>query len=94
MCGCKNIIIGYHDNQSSLHTPEGKLVDIDNCILDEIKELWDFGITTYESCCGHNLVKGYISVDDKSIWKMVALGYKPYCGIFGKRKDMFLSKTV
>lgn len=78
MCNCVNIKMGSYDNQSAVHTPDGKLVGIDNCILDEIKNLWELEIVTVESCCGHNITQGFIAVDQNSIWKMRALGYEPF----------------
>lgn len=31
-----------------------KKIDVDECIADSIQKLWDNGIMTLNSCCGHN----------------------------------------
>lgn len=90
MCKCINVPLGSNANQSSLHAPDGKLIGIDNCILDEIKTLWSLEIVTIESCCGHNVTDGYIAVNEKSIWKMRAMGYKNYDH---HRPEIFYSKS-
>lgn len=48
---------------------------IDPCIYDEIKSLWDVGIYTYGSCCGHNVNESFVNVAEKDIAKMVQMGY-------------------
>lgn len=48
---------------------------VDPCIADEIQELWSKGITTYNSCCGHNKVESFVGVDYKDIERMLELGY-------------------
>jgi hypothetical protein len=58
MCKCKSY------NKQTGEVPEVVLdapdwsrkesICIDACIADVIKELWDKGITTGGSCCGHN----------------------------------------
>lgn len=35
-------------------TAERKTVCVDACIAGHVKALWDFGIWTLNSCCGHN----------------------------------------
>lgn len=75
MCDCKDIEIGSYKNQTILFSPQGKLVGIDRCVSNKIKKLWDSGIITIESCCGHNKTEGYIAVENKSIEKMKELGF-------------------
>lgn len=53
-----------------------KPVDIDKCIVKEVEHLWSIGIQTVESCCGHNRVQPYVSVERKDERRMLALGYK------------------
>lgn len=53
---------------------EGCLIDL--CLVNEIRELWDKGVSTYASCCGHGRIHGTIAVDEKDRQKMVELGYK------------------
>lgn len=57
----------------------GKL-EIDDCLVDEIKSLWDIGIHTRGCCCGHNKLDGYIEVERTDIPKMINLGYEIYKG--------------
>ncbi len=81
MCHCVNIEMGSYENQTVLDYPKWfvsgkKAAGIDNCILEEIKGLWEKGIQTTESCCGHNKAPGYISVLPEYIPAMMELGYK------------------
>ena len=83
--------MGTYDNQTEL-VKNGRKVGIDNCILKEIQHLWSLGITTVESCCGHNICDGYIAVIEDDILKMNTLGYiTDHPDI--TRKDCFLPKT-
>lgn len=69
MCNCKsyNWAIG-EDEEAVLTPPEelglhrGDTVFIDACIANVIKHLWDNGIATLNSCCGHNRVAPSIVV--------------------------------
>lgn len=60
-------------NGGFYHTKVGCLVDI--CIADEIKDLWNKGISTYASCCGHGLIASSVIVDRKDVNVMKSLGY-------------------
>lgn len=51
-------------------------VDIDGCIVEEIKKLWDRGIETRASCCGHNYLPAMVAVDADCFEAMFALGYQ------------------
>ncbi|BAP30128.1 uncharacterized protein CHSO_1091 [Chryseobacterium sp. StRB126] len=61
--------------QSRLKEGLSDKISIDPCIIDEIKELWRLGITTYGSCCGHNKAESFVNVDEKDIVKMLSIGY-------------------
>lgn len=77
-CACVNVPMGSYDNQVALMPPwEGaRLAGIDRCIEAEILGLWDRGIQTIESCCGHNVAPGYIAVRRPEDYAaMAALGY-------------------
>ena len=76
MCDCINVKMGSYDNQIILKMPNGELMGIDKCIAEEIKYLWSLKINTNGCCCGHNINKGYIGIDDKDIEFMKKLGYK------------------
>lgn len=51
-------------------------IDIDRCLVEEIRWLWSLGIRTYGCCCGHGRDLGIINVDEKDTLKMVELGYE------------------
>jgi hypothetical protein len=96
MCDCVNVGFGTYDNVVTLITPEGKSVDIDRCIAEEIKYLWSLGIETMASCCGHNKIKGSVIVAKKDIEFIKKLGYKtlPLKDSNGRyRDDNFETKT-
>jgi len=73
-------------------------IDIDQCLEDEIKSLWDKGIKTTGCCCGHGRDLGFIQVTEDCINKMYELGYQNYIyeEEFGgtERKDAFIPKTT
>ena len=83
MCKCVNVRIQSYSNQTVLYYPDWfksslkiRAAGIDNCLLEEIKWLWENGIQTTESCCGHNQAQGYISVLEEHAPKMHELGYE------------------
>lgn len=72
-------------------------VQVDECLANEIEELWRKGIKTTGCCCGHGYTLGFIEVTDESIKDMEKLGYAHYiypvnCGGY-ERKDAFIPKT-
>ena len=73
----KNIIIDediYKNNE----------ISIDDCLVDEIKDLWVKGIHTNSCCCGHkNSVPKHIMVERTDYSRMLDLGYKMYLNQFG-----------
>lgn len=74
---CKDYLGTYKCCQVLKLPWKDRLVDIDNCLVEEIKNLWSQGIKTVESCCGHHMANaGYIAVEEESIDKMIALGYE------------------
>ena len=60
--------------------PGGEVLETcDYCIVPELKKLWEHGIRTLCSCCGHgNETRASIRVDAASAKKMDALGYERY----------------
>ncbi len=79
MCNCKNVDFGTfgqpNQNRTAVMTCTGKMQEIDNCILDELKYLWKYHVITFASCCGHNKINGSIIVDEGSVGIMKQLGY-------------------
>ena len=62
MCNCKNVKMGSYSNQTNLAYPDWfkskyfiRVTGIDNCLIEEIKDLWSKGIQTKSCCCGHNI---------------------------------------
>jgi hypothetical protein len=79
-CHCKNVDFGSYDNQVSMKNPFGVRKDgwvcIDVCIASEIGYLWNQGIETFNSCCGHQKLEPSVIVSEDCIKKMYELGYK------------------
>ena len=48
---------------------------IDPCVYNEIRELWDLGISTRGCCCGHNLYESFVNVVESDIEKMIGMHY-------------------
>lgn len=74
---CSDVGFGTYDGCVSVVTPSGKIADIDACLVSEVVGLWQQGITTVESCCGHNKASSYIAVVPTDNGKMLMLGYIP-----------------
>lgn len=51
-------------------------VCIDPCIVEVIKDLWTQGIETTGCCCGHNVMRGWVSVQASNYERMFELGYR------------------
>ena len=52
-------------------------MEIERCILPELKQLWKKGIKTQCSCCGHGLpYNAFITVDKEYKGMMEAMGYE------------------
>lgn len=59
-------------------------IEIDDCLVEEIKDLWNKGIHTSGCCCGHKgKFPAWISVEHTDIPKMLDLGYKMFINEFG-----------
>lgn len=84
MCECKNVECGTYKNTVIVNAPRIyndkfpniKEIQLDKCIAKEIEYLWNKGIITMASCCGHNRTDGFISVLEEYIPKMKELGYE------------------
>lgn len=72
-------------------------VQVDECLANEIEELWSKGIKTCGCCCGHGFTLGFIEVTNDCIEDMEKLGYVHYiypANLGGvERKDAFVPKT-
>lgn len=73
-------------------------VEIDKCLVDEIKKLWWLGIHTQGCCCGHNKMTGFIQVERTDYQRMLNFGYEWYHGYSddlggNSRYDAFIPKS-
>ena len=73
-------------------------IEIDRCLVDEIKKLWWIGIHTTGCCCGHNEYVGFIQVERTDLQKMLDFGYEwyhDYSNDLGgnNRYDAFIPKS-
>lgn len=108
MCNCNDVKMGSYDAAIAVPCPrhmenyrqkrldaglDADWICIDACILKEISELWQKGIITHGSCCGHNLVEPMVNVADESIPAMIALGYEMNHPD-KQRRDTFRLKSV
>lgn len=78
-CSCEGVELGSYKAAIERVAPSWSskpTLCIDSCILDEVLWLWEYGIITNGSCCGHNIVHPYIGVDISSVQKMSELNYK------------------
>jgi hypothetical protein len=104
---CKDAPFGSYMNHISVDLPPhmqeyrrmlnpdccDKQISVDECIADELKEIWAEGITTTGSCCGHFRYAGEVFVIEKDIEKMEQLGYKHQVNpMRPKDKDCFYWK--
>lgn len=88
---CHSIDFGTYDNAVAIQAPWGELITLDICVIPEIKWLWDNGVRTTGSCCGHgDRSLAVICADDNSQSKMEKLGYKPH----PKAPHCYISKTA
>lgn len=86
----RNIILG--TKEEDIYKNEE--LNIDECIANEIQELWNYGIHTKGCCCGHGKDTGFIQVERTDIKHMLDLGYEWY--IYpndNSRFDAFIPKT-
>ena len=66
-------------------------------LFDEIRDLWELGIRTTASCCGHAKAPAVIAVRKEDVERMKELGYinlKDTQGVYGAFGDtLFIPKT-
>jgi len=80
-CHCENVEFQSYDNVVSMKAPfpvpnhPDGWVCIDTCIATAIGYLWNQGVVTINSCCGHSKSKPTVVVEKGSIEKMKELGY-------------------
>lgn len=87
----QNITLHYNNPDHEIK----EAVSIDKCLVDEIKELWKFGIVTTGCCCGHKQNLPYIGVEDEFIQTMKDMGYVVLTNPHGEdRQDSFYPKSI
>jgi hypothetical protein len=100
MYNCVNVEFGSYNNIIILKHrfyPKNsvkKYISIDACLKNEILDLWDKGIQTVASCCGHNIQSGTILVIREDFDKMLDLGYKIWKNPIKDCPDGFYAKSV
>jgi hypothetical protein len=92
MCDCwEDVKIGNYYNTVIVEYPFiGKKIQIDKCLEYELKILWEAGVKTEASCCGHNQLYPSVIVDKQSVKMMEYLGYKH----IGNKATWFFPKTI
>jgi hypothetical protein len=80
-CACVGVELGSYANVVTLFPPaelglSRVPVTVDRYIAQEILRLWDQGIRTLNSCCGHNKAPAFIVVCAEHESRMEALGYR------------------
>ena len=97
---CKKKIIHPPKNFITYNCSQEEYKDsilVDECLANEIEDLWNKGIRTTGCCCGHGKFLGFINVNENDREKMEQLGYQYYIfdENFGgeKRKDTFIPKS-
>ena len=68
--------------------------DADKCLRTEILKLWQEGVKTVASCCGHRQVLPIISVQDESVPLMEAMGYRHRYVNTNPSLNHFTAKTI
>ena len=79
-CQCKDVeigsykntvLLGYYPAMRSYKDAAAKAglstdgICVDTCIAPQVIELWEAGVPTFGSCCGHNKLPGFINVGTK-----------------------------
>jgi len=97
-CSCVDVPFGTYEVAVSVPTPDfmrgeeygcyhvPDIADIDRCIVDDIRKLWDEQIITTGCCCGHNRIPPTVTVAPECEAKMERLGYERW----GKHPHIFL----
>ncbi len=104
MLNCPNEF-GIYDSMIELRFPDHMLKEnggyytnkvgcqVDCCLVNEIKQLWENGVVTTGSCCGHGLIQGMINVTESSVDLMFKLGYELIDVPKGCWEHSFIPKT-
>lgn len=66
-------------------TARGDVIGVDPCIVPMVRWLWDQGIWTMASCCGHHRARPSIGVAPEHSRHMLDLGFES----FPDRDDLF-----
>lgn len=80
MCNCPKYIIdddaARYRRQVIMRPPwQERTVCVDSCISSHIQALWDNGIRTTGCCCGHNIMRPWVSVPDEYL-DVMKINYK------------------
>ncbi len=93
VCNCSNVAIGSYDNQVmlgwypvmdayKLQREKAGLstrgICVDTCLAKDITTLWESGIRTMGSCCGHGMADGMINIHPEDFDKALELGWEMF----------------
>jgi len=96
-CRCANVEFGSYSNTLLMRLPfdlpeMGKVIGdpvcIDTCIAPDISVLWQEGVRTLNSCCGHQKLPPSVVVEGTSVRLMETLGYA-HDTTYPDRADIF-----
>ena len=87
------------DCSAVVECPNAKWVgiEVDRCVMKDLRIIWEAGISTVCCCCGHGSVAAFICVSHADREKMIDLGYREMplryehcaeCGAFFAPKHM------
>lgn len=77
ICTCVDVEVGTHARAIAVRNPfTGRLVDVDCCVVPWVVELWEQGVETRASCCGHGRYRPSVIVAPGYVDRMRELGYE------------------
>lgn len=98
-CLFKDIPYGDYSNQVSVRMPDSWVTEkqtrdicVDACMVPELLYLWNKGIRTIASCCGHGRHKSIIVVDEAHSEHMEKMSYR-HANCYPGRNDIFYGIT-
>lgn len=83
-CHCEDVEYQTYSNTVGMKAPfdlshrDDGWVTIDTCIATEIGYLWNNGVITLGSCCGHQKTDANVVVHPESYKAMEEIGYSDY----------------
>jgi hypothetical protein len=66
----------FDDHEIRIKNKMPTTICIDQCIVEKVKGLWEKAIETTGCCCGHNVMRPWVSVTANNYISMLELGYE------------------